>query len=131
MQRGIRKNPKSDKVHFNYDRKWISFRVPEELVGDLLKRELVRQRRADLPPLYVDIADSRLAPLKKMYEKANEMRLYSRLLAARQKAEFITPRFIFAVSNCHPLPLCLEDYHGELTSRSSVPSSGEKGKVQE
>jgi hypothetical protein len=74
----------SGRLGYRYNRQWVSFGTAPRFVGDLLLRELNRQKRAGLPPLYADIAEAHLEPLKEIYERAGALELYNKRLAIRK-----------------------------------------------
>ncbi|KAK1835508.1 hypothetical protein QBC39DRAFT_249894 [Podospora conica] len=101
--------PGSDtQLGFRYNRDWISFGAARKEIGDLLDREIKRQNRAGLPPLYIDIAEENLEPLRQVYQNAGELALYHKRLDIRRSGQPRQPypaSYVFQVGHIATTPL--------------------------
>ncbi|KAK0657687.1 hypothetical protein B0T16DRAFT_66891 [Cercophora newfieldiana] len=65
-----------EKLYFDYNRPWVSYRVKPEQVGSELARDLARQKRELLPAILKGAPRERLAQHRRRYEGAGELQLF-------------------------------------------------------
>ncbi|KAK3938936.1 hypothetical protein QBC46DRAFT_438883 [Diplogelasinospora grovesii] len=81
-------------LNFDYDGEWLSLQGRGKTVKEELKKELIRRRRANLPPIFPDVTEEQLEVIKGEYQAASEMKLF-KLRVATHRIQY-TPRLIFA-----------------------------------
>ncbi|KAK4454587.1 hypothetical protein QBC34DRAFT_375096 [Podospora aff. communis PSN243] len=66
----------ANKIAFNYKREWVSYGVRRDQVGDKLRKDLLRQKRIELPAILKGVSDGRLKEFRQMYADAGELELF-------------------------------------------------------
>jgi hypothetical protein len=89
----------ADKIAFNYNREWVSYGVRRDQVGDKLRKDLLRQKRIELPAILKGVSDGRLKEFRQVYKDAGELELF------KSRCEHLNEggltRLIFQVSLDH------------------------------
>ncbi|KAK0632794.1 hypothetical protein B0T14DRAFT_491084 [Immersiella caudata] len=67
----------SKKTNFNYDREWVSYGVERDQVGERLHKDLLQQKRIQLPAILKGASLDRLREYRKIYKDAGELELFN------------------------------------------------------